>query len=525
LLEFTSKEKFYVLSLSTGSGTMEEGPMMFTNNPKDYNRVSCLACMTIVKMHHMRKHLQAHGLSMKEYKEMYGDEFQYITKYYHKCALCNHPMLFDLDTLYNHVSTLHQIKVKDYVDLYLGHIAAVEATLNGGNQPNNIEAKCEQIAFDDDGAPIYDAKLKRSSNMVDHTILKKSKQDNSNILSVDDQNNRPFVSPDDAPDGQMPNCYKTNFLERIQDRDMHGNLVSNDFADYTLVECKVCHEQLPMTRLRWHTKSAHKITITEYKAQFGPDLIPVETIYHRCGICEELVLLDSDHIAVHLKKPGHNITHKNYNDGFMVDTRSSKFTKKGFSDCPGEMKVIHRSIIPLELNIRERSKRKKTRIPYNEAEYDLFTDSPPPPTYQDSEVAEFGEPTVVMENIEHDILDDPFDNCQKLVDENECKPPVYKSLQLGTTNKKLEVILLDGIDLPEPDSKKQVEEIVLDSDDDDDECSNNSVGKSEADVHCENEHIVKEESEDCHEETVKEKLRDLNEINSYSKDNVAIVEL
>ena len=119
--------------------------MMFTNNPKDYNRVSCLACMTIVKMHHMRKHLQAHGLSMKEYKEMYGDEFQYITKYYHKCALCNHPMLFDLDTLYNHVSTLHQIKVKDYVDLYLGHIAAVEATLNGGNQPNDIEAKCDYI--------------------------------------------------------------------------------------------------------------------------------------------------------------------------------------------------------------------------------------------------------------------------------------------------------------------------------------------------------------------------------------------
>ena len=197
--------------------------------------------------------------------------------------------------------------------------------------------------------------------------------------------------------------------------------------------------------------------------------------------------------------------------------------KKGFSDCSGEMKVIHRSIIPLELNIRERSKRNKTRIPYNEAEYDLFTDSPPPPAYLDSEVTEFGEPTVVMENIEHDILDDPFNNCQNLVDENDSKPPVYKSLQLGTTNKKLEVILLDGIDLPEPDSKKQVEEIVLDSDDD--ECSNNSVGKSEADVHCESEHIVKEESEDCHEETVKEKLRDLNEINSYVKNNVSIVEL
>ena len=46
------------------------------------------------------------------------------------------------------------------------------------------------------------------------------------------------------------------------------------------------------------------MTITEYKDRFGPDLVPVEVVWHQCGVCGELVMLDSDHVAVHLKKRG-----------------------------------------------------------------------------------------------------------------------------------------------------------------------------------------------------------------------------
>jgi len=38
----------------------------------------------------------------------------------------------------------------------------------------------------------------------------------------------------------------------------------------------------------------------------------IEKVYHRCGICQQAVLLDSDDIAFHLKKL-HDITHKDYN--------------------------------------------------------------------------------------------------------------------------------------------------------------------------------------------------------------------
>ena len=37
-------------------------------------------------------------------------------------------------------------------------------------------------------------------------------------------------------------------LVRIQDRHDDGCLISNDLADYTLVECQMCSLHLPMTR-------------------------------------------------------------------------------------------------------------------------------------------------------------------------------------------------------------------------------------------------------------------------------------
>ena len=91
-----------------------------------------------------------------------------------------------------------------------------------------------------------------------------------------------FPKTDSSPvsTNAWPNCYNTGYIERVQDRDENGHLISNDIADYMLVECQICSLHTPQTRLRSHTKSAHGITITEYKAQFGvPD--PVEPVYHR----------------------------------------------------------------------------------------------------------------------------------------------------------------------------------------------------------------------------------------------------
>jgi hypothetical protein len=116
---------------------------------------------------------------------------------------------------------------------------------------------------------------------------------------------------------------RTNHAEPKKSRSNKGVLISNDLADYTLAECQVCGVQKPLHGLRAHTQSQHNMSITEYKQNFGTDLKLVERVFHKCGICGEKILHDSDSIATHLKRPGHNISHKNYNKLHMADSRGA----------------------------------------------------------------------------------------------------------------------------------------------------------------------------------------------------------
>ena len=96
--------------------------------------------------------------------------------------------------------------------------------------------------------------------------------------------------------------------------------------------------------MRGHTKSAHKMSISDYKEKFGNHRTQIiEKIYHECGLCHQVheeiyntfyiinisimkaILLDSDDIAFHLKK-NHNITHKDYNAKFMKLIKEEKST-------------------------------------------------------------------------------------------------------------------------------------------------------------------------------------------------------
>ena len=116
---------------------------------------------------------------------------------------------------------------------------------------------------------------------------------------------------------------QTKDEQEVNEAENNGSRISNDIADYVLVKCQVCGIKKTMTTLRAHTKAAHKLTITEYKEKFG-QLEPIESVFHQCGICSVLIMFDSDHIASHLKSPGHNITHKEYNSNYLTDSRDVK---------------------------------------------------------------------------------------------------------------------------------------------------------------------------------------------------------
>ena len=49
-------------------------------------------------------------------------------------------------------------------------------------------------------------------------------------------------------------------------------------------------------------------------------------IQHKCGICNEVILLDNDAIKMHLRKPGHWTTPKEYISNYMKDSRMPEST-------------------------------------------------------------------------------------------------------------------------------------------------------------------------------------------------------
>ena len=92
---------------------------------------------------------------------------------------------------------------------------------------------------------------------------------------------------------------------------------SNDMSDVVLTKCRICEVPFNLTRMRSHTRTAHKMKITEYKERYNQQYYdPIQLVLHRCGICAEYLLLDSDVVAQHLRantKTHGSITHANYN--------------------------------------------------------------------------------------------------------------------------------------------------------------------------------------------------------------------
>ena len=97
---------------------------------------------------------------------------------------------------------------------------------------------------------------------------------------------------------------KHDYKKHLEDHgDDWGNVTfSNTLTDVCKTKCKICGRAFSLSAMRGHTKSFHKITITEYKEKFNqPNYDILVKIFHKCGICGKPVLFDSDTIAVHLK--------------------------------------------------------------------------------------------------------------------------------------------------------------------------------------------------------------------------------
>ena len=105
-------------------------------------------------------------------------------------------------------------------------------------------------------------------------------------------------------------------------------IFSNDMTYACKTICRICQKPVFLTTLRGHTRSRHNVPIDEYKKVYGNHRNAIiEKVYHKCGICMNTVLLDSDEIAHHLRS-NHSLSHKNYNAEYMVTKTNSKNTQK-----------------------------------------------------------------------------------------------------------------------------------------------------------------------------------------------------
>ena len=128
---------------------------------------------------------------------------------------------------------------------------------------------------------------------------------------------------------EITNTPAKQVLKSTETLILNGSTIklSNDMADACQTYCKICNKSTKLSYLRSHAKIYHNIKISEYKKIFGYELEIIEEVFHKCGICQDIILLDYHSVAKHLKSVEHRnrdpnkTTHKDYNKHFIVTSK------------------------------------------------------------------------------------------------------------------------------------------------------------------------------------------------------------
>ena len=95
-------------------------------------------------------------------------------------------------------------------------------------------------------------------------------------------------------------------------------IFSKDMKDACKVRCKICDGEIVMSSMSKHTRGVHCLLLKAYKELYGDHKETIiKKTFHKCGLCEEVMLLDVLEIAIHLRRGGHNMLQKEYNARFM----------------------------------------------------------------------------------------------------------------------------------------------------------------------------------------------------------------
>ena len=102
-----------------------------------------------------------------------------------------------------------------------------------------------------------------------------------------------------------------------QSTDSENQRFSNCMRDAVRSICQICGSTETWNNMRNHTKKIHGIRITAYKQKYGQLTEHlVEKVFHKCGVCGRVLLLDPDILAPHVRN--HGMSHKHYSAKYMT---------------------------------------------------------------------------------------------------------------------------------------------------------------------------------------------------------------
>ena len=114
---------------------------------------------------------------------------------------------------------------------------------------------------------------------------------------------------------------------------------SNSMGDCCTHLCRICGKSVTVTGMRNHTRTSHGIPIHAYASQFGNYREQLEKVmWHRCGLCAKVFLLDGDEIHKHCNS--HRILQSEYTKKFIVHNYVSS-RRKGYVSNKQNFKLVN----------------------------------------------------------------------------------------------------------------------------------------------------------------------------------------
>ena len=86
-------------------------------------------------------------------------------------------------------------------------------------------------------------------------------------------------------------------------RNQKTKVFSDDPTKTCKTFCCSCDQVVTLAFLRKHVEYKHQMTIKEYRQLYGnPSKQVIQLIYHKCRLCQQNILLDTDQLSKHMKK-------------------------------------------------------------------------------------------------------------------------------------------------------------------------------------------------------------------------------